>query len=128
METWVTTQDLCGLASLPQTLRGINKKAQRENWVKRQRAGVKGKTFEYEITSLPQEVQAEYLLKTSANKPAKTNTEKQAEQVMSESAWNVLSSATFAQEAKAQRRFDAVLKLKTLLELSMPLMQAIDQV
>ncbi|WP_115615848.1 DNA-binding protein [Avibacterium paragallinarum] len=38
---------------------------------KRQREGVKGKTYEYAFSSLPQEVQAEYLLKnTTLPKPS----------------------------------------------------------
>ncbi|MFZ7276952.1 transposase domain-containing protein [Avibacterium endocarditidis] len=127
METWLTTQELLGLTSLPSSDRGISKKATRENWEKRQREGVKGKTYEYAFTSLPQEVQAEYLLKNS--KPSKQSAvEKQAEKQMSESAWNVLSSATFEQEKRAERRFQAVLKLAGLVENKMPLMQAMAKV
>lgn len=47
---------------------------------------------------------------------------------MSESAWNVLSSATFEQEKRAERRFQAVLKLAGLVENRMPLMQAMAKV
>ncbi|WP_336368985.1 DNA-binding protein, partial [Avibacterium paragallinarum] len=97
METWLTTQELLGLTSLPSSDRGISKKAIRENWEKRQREGVKGKTYEYAFTSLPQEVQAEYLLKnTTLPKPSAVK--KQAEKQMTESAWNVLASATTEQE------------------------------
>ena len=43
--------------NLPSSDKGIVKKAERENWEKRQRDGVKGKTFEYHYSSLPLDVQ-----------------------------------------------------------------------
>ena len=58
MEKWLTVQELLGLKTLPSSDRGITKKSQRENWEKRQREGVKGKTFEYKFSSLPEETQA----------------------------------------------------------------------
>lgn len=42
---------------LPASDKGIVKKAVRENWLKRQREGVKGKTFEYHYSSFPGNVQ-----------------------------------------------------------------------
>ena len=66
MEKWLTVQELLGLETLPKSDRGITKKADRENWVKRQREGVKGKTFEYKFSSLPEDAQAEILLKQNA--------------------------------------------------------------
>lgn len=42
---------------LPGSDKGIVKKAAREGWQKRQRQGVKGKTFEYHYTSFPIAVQ-----------------------------------------------------------------------
>ncbi|WP_443091714.1 DNA-binding protein [Basfia succiniciproducens] len=62
MKEWLTVQELLGLNALPATDRGITKKAQREDWIKRQREGVKGKVFEYAFNSLPSEAQAELLL------------------------------------------------------------------
>ena len=47
------------LIGLPASDKGIVKKADRENWVKRQREGVKGKTFEYHYSSFPLEIQKE---------------------------------------------------------------------
>lgn len=41
------------------TDKGLSKKADRENWQKRQRSGVKGKTFEYYYSSFPIELQKE---------------------------------------------------------------------
>ena len=51
MEKWLTVQELLGLETLPKSDRGITKKADRENWVKRQREGVKGKHLS--INSVP---------------------------------------------------------------------------
>lgn len=41
------------------TDKGLSKKADRESWQKRQRSGVKGKTFEYHYSSFPIELQKE---------------------------------------------------------------------
>lgn len=43
--------------NLPSSDKGIVKKAEREDWKKRQRDGVKGKTFEYHYSSFPLDVQ-----------------------------------------------------------------------
>ena len=59
MKEWFSIKDLLGLPSLPQSDRGMMKKAERENWKKRQRAGVKGKAFEYHLASLPIDTQNE---------------------------------------------------------------------
>lgn len=44
------------LEALPTSDKGIVKKAARENWQKRQRDGVKGKTFEYYVGDMPESV------------------------------------------------------------------------
>ncbi|MCQ9629272.1 helix-turn-helix domain-containing protein [Actinobacillus suis] len=56
---WLSVSELLAINSnnLPNTDKGISKKADREQWEKRQRAGVKGKTFEYHYSSLPESVQ-----------------------------------------------------------------------
>ncbi|MDG4949174.1 transcriptional regulator [Actinobacillus equuli subsp. haemolyticus] len=56
---WFSVSELLSekLEDLPKTDKGISKKADREQWEKRQRAGVKGKTFEYHYSSLPESVQ-----------------------------------------------------------------------
>ncbi|TGY48052.1 transposase, partial [Rodentibacter caecimuris] len=84
------------LESAPHAHKNVQEKAKRENWCNRKRSG-RGGGLEYEFKSLPQEIQAEILLKTqSANKAEnKTIT---AQSQMSESAWNVFSSATLDQE------------------------------
>lgn len=56
---WFSITELLekNLDLLPKTDKGISKKADRENWDKRQREGVKGKTFEYHYSSFSEEVQ-----------------------------------------------------------------------
>lgn len=114
------------LNSAPQAPKNVQRKAKREGWAFRKRSG-RGGGLEYEFKSLPQAIQAEILLKTDTNKTSKAK-QRSVENVMVESAWNVFASATFEQEQKAEKRFQAVMKLKSLLELKRPLMQAIDEV
>lgn len=58
-QEWFSIKELIdeNLIGLPASDKGIVKKAERENWEKRQREGVKGKTFEYHYSSLPATVQ-----------------------------------------------------------------------
>lgn len=127
MQEWVSAKDLAGIGGLPISPSNVTRKATKENWVKRQIQGVKGISYEYSFGSLPQNVQTEYLLKYS-KKSEQREREKQAIQQMSESAWNVFSSATLDQERRAERRFNAVLKLARLIENGEPLMIAMDKV
>lgn len=59
MKEWYSISELlaAGLTNFPSSDKGITKKANRENWRKRQRKGVKGKTFEYHVSSMPSFVQ-----------------------------------------------------------------------
>ncbi|BFU60016.1 MULTISPECIES: DNA-binding protein [Rodentibacter] len=56
---WFSIKELVdkNLPNLPSSDKGIVKKANREGWKKRQRVGVKGRTFEYYIGDMPGEVQ-----------------------------------------------------------------------
>lgn len=50
---WYLAKELTGLIGLPKTLSSISRKASNEDWKKRQTTGVKGITYEYHISSLP---------------------------------------------------------------------------
>ncbi|MGY6090277.1 transposase domain-containing protein [Avibacterium paragallinarum] len=127
MKEWVTAKEIAGIAGLSTHPSNVNRLARKEQWKFRKVKGVQGGGYEYAFTSLPQEVQAEYLLKnTTLPKPSAV--EKQAEQQMTESAWNVFASATTEQERRAERRFNAVMKLKGLLDMRIKLMDAMDRV
>ncbi|RZN55041.1 DNA-binding domain-containing protein [Avibacterium paragallinarum] len=120
------------LSSAPSATKNVLAKAKRENWVYRSRSG-KGGGIEFEFSSLPIDIQAEILLKEKiAKDPDFKNTKikkvKAQERVMTESAWNVLASATNEQERRAEHRFNAVMKLKGLLDMRLKLMDAMDRV
>lgn len=55
-KAWLTPQDLLGVAGLPKSRQGLNKRAREEGWEKRKRKGVQGRAVEYALESLPQEV------------------------------------------------------------------------
>lgn len=124
---WLSVHELLELHSTPNTLQGLSKRARTQSWEKRRKVGTRGNVFEYAFSSLPQEVQAEILLKTQSESKAEDKTAT-AQAQMSESAWNVLSSATFEQEKRAECRFNAVLKLARLIENASPLMIAMEKV
>lgn len=56
---WFSVSELLEkkLSELPTTSKGISKRASREEWERRQRLGVKGKTYEYHYSSFPKEIQ-----------------------------------------------------------------------
>ena len=104
METWFSIQELLGLQSLPSSDRGIMKKADRENWEKRQRDGIKGRTYEYAFTSLPQETQAELLLKQRAVEiPDVSETTKELN-YLPEVIWKPFDKATEKQKEDAKAK------------------------
>lgn len=53
---WFLTKELMGVGGLPKTERGVLKKAMTEEWLKRQKKGVRGKVYEYHYSSFPTEV------------------------------------------------------------------------
>lgn len=53
---WFLTKELIGVGGLPKTERGVLKKAMTEEWLKRQKKGVRGKVYEYHYSSFPAEV------------------------------------------------------------------------
>ncbi|WP_033575848.1 DNA-binding protein [Dickeya chrysanthemi] len=64
-KTWFTTNELLGVAGLPKSRQGLNKKAKDHGWERRRRKGVQGKGVEYAIWSLPEEVKTTLMRETS---------------------------------------------------------------
>lgn len=62
MNEWFSANEIVGLKGMPSSPQGVNKKARQEQWQKRQKDGVKGKAFEYHLTSLPPETQQQLRL------------------------------------------------------------------
>ncbi|MBG6244761.1 hypothetical protein CS369_08255 [Candidatus Symbiopectobacterium sp. 'North America'] len=54
---WFSAGELAGLPGLPGDKSSVNRKANKEDWKRRQRKGVKGVAFEFHISSLPTETQ-----------------------------------------------------------------------
>ena len=52
---WFSASELAGLPGMPGDKSSVNRKANKEGWKKRQRAGVRGTAFEFHISSLPSE-------------------------------------------------------------------------
>ena len=56
---WFLTKELVSIGGLPNTSRGVLKKALTENWEKRQKNGVRGKVYEFHCASFPEAVLTE---------------------------------------------------------------------
>lgn len=54
---WFTTTELLGMAGLPKTRQGVNKRAREDGWKKRRHKAVQGRGVEYSLHSLPELVQ-----------------------------------------------------------------------
>ncbi|MDH2927324.1 DDE endonuclease [Lonepinella koalarum] len=110
---WVELKDILGVGGLPATVQGITKKAKLENWERRRKIGVKGKAYEYALSSLPQSVQAELLLKqrveTVGNEPKSLN-------YLPEVIWAPFDNATEKQRSEAQSKLTPLYKLADLTE------------
>ncbi|WP_257797478.1 DNA-binding domain-containing protein [Aggregatibacter actinomycetemcomitans] len=112
---WVELKDLLGIAGLPMSVQGVTKKAKLEGWERRRKEGVQGKVFEYKVAALPEQVQAELILKTSG-KSAVENLDRleipapQRKQLnyLPEALWIAYDKATQKKKEKAEHRFKAV--------------------
>ena len=54
---WFSASQLAGLPGLPGDKSSVNRKANKEDWKRRQKKGIKGVAFEFHISSLPTETQ-----------------------------------------------------------------------
>ncbi|ENC6709552.1 hypothetical protein ABKY54_004158 [Vibrio harveyi] len=57
MKEWFQTKDLLGLPGMPNSIPGINYRAKNESWKRRKAEGVKGRAYEYHISSFPDHIQ-----------------------------------------------------------------------
>ncbi|MBG6244763.1 transposase, partial [Candidatus Symbiopectobacterium sp. 'North America'] len=55
---WVTAKDIAGLPGFPSAISSILRKAKKENWISRQKSGVKGIAYEFQLDALPSELQS----------------------------------------------------------------------
>lgn len=113
MKEWFSIQELLGISGLPNSDRGIMKKADREQWQKRQREGVKGKAYEYHLHSLPHETQKQLRLNAALAampQPPAVVTRDDPELVYR------LNQATDKAREKAQQKVNACLQLQAFLD------------
>ncbi len=61
---WFSTNELLGIAGLPKSRQGLNKKARDNGWERRRRIGIQGKGVEYAIWSLPEDVKKTLIQET----------------------------------------------------------------
>lgn len=66
IQEWIELKDLLGKAGLPETVQGVTKKAKLEGWERRLIKGRKGKTYEYNVSSMPLAVQRYLVAKQNA--------------------------------------------------------------
>lgn len=131
MKEWFSIQELLGLQGLPSSDRGIMKKADREQWVKQQKEGVRGKAYEYHLYSLPPETQQ--ALKIQYAKSLKTEisvadkSEKgKAERYVKEALWQPFDKANAKQKSKAETKYHACVAVENLVREKTPLMEALE--
>lgn len=122
MKEWYSVQELLGTSGLPSSDRGITKKAERENWVKRNREGVKGLTYEYHLHSLPPETQQ--ALKLQAALAVVPIAEMPAQKPNLDLVRKLNQSSDKARE-KAKAKTEACLQLQAFLDQGFPLTQAL---
>ncbi|VEI46995.1 Mu DNA-binding domain [Actinobacillus equuli] len=110
---------------------GNNEKADREQWVKQQKEGVRGKAYEYHLSSLPPETQQ--ALKIQYAKSLKTEisvadkSEKgKAERYVKEALWQPFDKANAKQKSKAETKYHACVAVENLVREKTPLMEALE--
>ncbi|MGB0893253.1 MAG: DNA-binding protein [Parashewanella sp.] len=102
MKEWFTTKELLNAPLLPQSLSAIARKANLNNWQKRKPDGVKGRAFEYHISSLPIETQA--YLKAEQMKTPSTPAEHQMQAIV-KADLEKESQGTVKTKAEATQKF-----------------------
>ena len=113
MKEWFSIQELLGISGLPNSDRGIMKKADREQWLKRQKEGVKGKAFEYHLHSLPLETQKQLRFNAAlAAMPPPTT----AQPMDDPELIYRLTSATDKAREKAKNKAEACMQLQAFLD------------
>ena len=130
MGMWFSAQQLTDLETMPSSPQGINKKARVENWEKRQVQGIRGVGYEYAFSSLPQETQAELLLKQSAVEISDVSETPRRKELnyLPEVIWKPYEKATNKQKEEAKAKLTPLYKLDDLVRNNVELMTALDMV
>ena len=111
MKTWYTAAELVGTPELPTRSYDIVRRAKRENWASRPRAG-KGGGSEYHISDLP-EATRNQLMRASAKADAKAR--EQDPNYCREALWYRFEKASNKDKAEAARRVQALDRIEQLI-------------
>ncbi|MBP4133553.1 transposase domain-containing protein [Gallibacterium anatis] len=126
LKTYFSAKELLDLQlnSLPRTKKAVLSKAKRENWLCRPRAG-KGGGLEYAFTSLPQEVQAEIILKQAQAEQLAQPSQKKNLNYLPDVVWKPWQTANERQKSVAQYRLTIVKAIAALKETGLTSQKAI---
>lgn len=99
IKEWYSAKELEGLPGLPKLATNISRKATIENWRKRQRHGGKGVSYDYHISSLPE--QTRFYLHGSASSAISFEPRQQQTHSVDERLISALSLLTPEEQATA---------------------------
>ena len=120
-DCWFTVQQLVGISGMPKTTDGVRFKANNEKWERRKKT--KGKGFEYNINSLPEETKTALILNDSrvgkdatlVSAPEKPSPSEQTQPVSEtsfnydrEALWNYYDRKSNKLKNEARKRLDAI--------------------
>ena len=126
MKEWFNSKELAGVGGLPNSPSNVTRKAKSLSWEFRQVEGAKGVSYEFSFNSLPEEVQAELLLKQSqAVEIPKAQKELN---YLPEVIWKPYEKATDKQKEHAKAKLVPLHKLDDLVRNGLELMTALDAV
>lgn len=119
MQSWFTAKELQYLQSAPSSAQGVNKKARQQGWEKRKVEGVQGNGVEYAFSSLPEEIQAELLVKNAAQQAEQaeeTRSEPKQANYLPEVIWQGFDSVSSKKREDAKKRLATICALADLIE------------
>lgn len=126
MKEWFNSKELAGIGGLPNSPSNVTRKAKSLSWEFRQVEGVKGVSYEFSFNSLPEEVQAELLLKQS--QAVEIPKAKKELNYLPEVIWKPYEKATDKQKEEAKAKLAPLHKLDDLVRNNVALMMALDAV
>lgn len=123
MMEWRTAAEWAelGLPDLPSTASALIRRAAREGWQRRDRAG-RGGGFEYHFSSLPDKARAAYILRSAPKKPARGKGYDQ------DGLWARFERLTEAHHQEAGRRLKALEAVTDLTDAGLKKLTAIAHV
>ncbi|MGF7453238.1 transposase domain-containing protein [Pasteurella bettyae] len=126
MKEWFNSKELAGVGGLPNSPSNVTRKAKSLSWEFRKVEGVKGVSYEFSFNSLPEEVQAELLLKQS--QAVEIPKAKKELNYLPEVIWKPYEKATDKQKEEAKVKLAPLHKLDDLVRNGLELMTALDAV